>query len=254
MLAETQARFRRALGDADASAVLPLVSGVADAARRMEIYRRHHRESLVRHILGRFPTVEWLLGSASMSRLAAVFIAAHPPAAPCMAEYGADFPELLDVSEAARRHRYLRAAAELDWLLGEVAVAIDAPPLSIATLAGHPAERLPDLKLRLQPGTRYLECDWAVDDLVRLRLGGDAPDRYVLDATPVFLEIAGARGTFGIGRLDRAVFAFRAGLAGGDTIGAAVEAAFGVDSAVDAGAALASLFADRLVMSVVAPD
>lgn len=250
MLAETQARFRHALGAADAAAVLPLIAGIPDAAQRMEIYRRHHRESLVRHLRRRFPTVEWLLGSAPMTQLATEFIAVRPPAAPCMAEYGEEFVQFVGASAEAKPHRYLGEAAEIDWLLGQAAVAIEAPPLPITVLASLPAERLPDVTVGLQPGVRYLAAVWPVDDLVRMRLSERPPEQYVLHAEAVRLEINGARGAFTIGRLESGVFAFRRSLALGASIGAAVDAAVEADAQFDAGAALASLFAARLVAAI----
>lgn len=253
MLAEIQTRFRRSLDAADASAVLPLFAGVPDAAQRMEIYRRHHRESLVRHLHGRFPTVDWLLGPMPMRRLALEFIAAHAPAGPCMAEYGAEFIPFIEASPEAMRHRYLPAAAQIDWLLGQAAVAIEAPPLPIAALASHAPELLPDLVLRLQPGVRYLVAGWPIDELVRMRLSEQVPDRYVLEAEPVRLEIRGARGAFSINRLESGAFAFRSALARGASIGAAVDAAIEADAQFDAGAALTALFAARLV-TVIDPS
>ena len=250
MLAEIQTRFRQALDAADASAVLPLFAGVPDAGQRMEIYRRHHRESLVRHLHGRFPTVDWLLGPAPMRRLALAFIAAPAPAGPCMAEYGADFIPFVEASQEAMRHRYLGAAAEIDWLLGKVAVAIDAPPLPIAALASYAPELLPDLVLQLQPGAGYLAAGWPIDDLVRMRLSEQLPDRYVLEAQPVRLEIRGARGAFSINRLESGAFAFRSALARGAAIDAAVDAAVAADAQFDAGAALTALFAGRLVTAI----
>jgi len=250
MLAEVQARFRQALDAVDASAVMPLFGGIPDAAQRMEIYRRHHRESLVRHLHGRFPTVDWLLGPAAMRQLALEFIAAHAPTGPCMAEYGAEFIPFIEASPGATRHRYLGAAAEIDWLLGQVAVAIDAPLLSIAALASQAPERLPDLILQLQPGVRYLAAGWPIDDLVRMRLSEQLPDRYVLEAEPVRLEIRGARGAFSINRLESGAFAFRSALARGATIGAAADAAVEAAAQFDAGAALAALFAERLVTAI----
>lgn len=250
MLVETQSRFRRALGADDASAVLALISGVPDSAQRMEIYRRHHRESLVRHLRGRFPTVEWLLGSVPMIQLARAFIAAHAPTAPCMAEYGGGFVEFIGTTADAARHRYLGSAAEIDWLLGEVAVAVDAPPLPIAALASCAPERLPDLALQLQPGARYLAAGWPVDELVRMRLSEQQPERYAFNAEPVRLEIIGARGAFSINRLKGGNHAFRRCLAAGAAIGAAVDAALDEEPQFDAGAALASLFAARLVTAV----
>lgn len=252
MLAETQTRFRRSLDAADASAVLPLLAGVPDAAQRMEIYRRHHRESLVRHLHGRFTTVDWLLGPVPMRRLNLEFIAAHAPAGPCMAEYGAEFIPFIEASPEAMRHRYLPAAAQIDWLLGQAAVAIDAPPLPIAALASQAPERLPDLVLQLQPGVRYLAAGWPIDDLVRMRLSLSEQllDRYVLEAEPVRLEIRGARGALSIDRLDSGDLAFRSALARGASIGAAVDAAVEADAQFDAGAALVALFAARLVTAI----
>lgn len=250
MLAETQARFRQALDAPDASTVLPLIAGVPDSAKRMEIYRRHHRESLVRHLRRRFPTIEWLIGSEAMSTLAHGFIAAHAPSAPCMAEYGGAFVPFVAASSAAARHGYLGAAAEIDWLLGEVAVAVDAPALPITNLAAHAPEALPDLSLRLQPGVRYLAAGWPVDDLVRVRLSQQLPEQFVLMPTPVRIEINGARGAFAINRLGDGDFTFRRALGAGASIGVAADAALAADPRFDPGAALGALFAARLVTAI----
>lgn len=250
MLAETQARFRAALDAPDASGVLPAVAGVPDPAARVEIYRRHRRESLVRHLRRRFPTVEWLLGSEPMTRLALAFIAAHAPVTPCMAEYGGAFVPFIGTTPEAGRHGYLQGVAGMDWLLGEVAVAIDAPPLPIAALSDHSPDRLPDLRLRLQPGIRYLEDAWPVDKLVRTRLGGRPPEQLVLPPAPVRLEITGARGSFAIVRLDAGTFAFRQSLATGGSLGTAVDLAVAATPAFAPGAALAELFAARLVTAI----
>lgn len=252
-LAETQARFRAALDD-EGRGVLPLLGRVPDAASRLAIYQRHHRESLVRHLRGRFPTVEWLLGSDAMAELARAFILAHPPTAPCMAEYGEPFPAFIADSEAGQRLGYLAPAARLDWWLGQTAVAVDRPAIAIDTLASIPPAELPDLRLILQPGVRYLEADWPVDELVQLRLGDRPPESYRLEPLRVCLEVTGARGTFRIGRLDRSQTTFRSTLAAGGAIGDAAEAAFAADSAFDAGIALASLFAAGLVCAVLPPS
>ena len=251
-LAETQARFRAAL-DGEGRGVLPLLGRVPDAAARLAIYQRHHRQSLVRHLRGRFPTVEWLLGSDAMADLAREFIVAHPPAAPCMAEYGELFPAFIADAEVGQRLEYLAPAARLDWQLGQTAVAVDQPALAIGALAATPPDELPDLRLRLQPGVRYLETAWPVDELVQLRFGDRPPESYRLEPLSVCLEVTGARGAFRIGRIDRPTHLFRASLAAGGAIGAAAEAAFEDDDAFDAGAALASLFAAGLVCAVLPP-
>lgn len=256
-LAEAQAHLHRAIGGGDPAAALALLVGRFDPAQRLEIYRHHHRQSLARHIIGRFPTIAWLLGSERMLTLARDFIGTHPPTAPCMAEYGGAFPRFLADAAETARHPYLPAAAAIDWALGEIAVAIDHPPLAIAVLAGEEQERLPDLGLRLQPGMRLLRAAWPVDDLVRLRLGEAPPERFILDPQDVHLQLAGARGAFTIQRLDPGSFAFRAALAGGASIGSAAAEAFAAeasaDPSFDAGAALAALFTAGLVTAITAP-
>lgn len=253
-LAETQARLHRAIGGGDPAAALALLAGRFEPARRLEIYRHHHRHSLCRHLLGRFPTIAWLLGSERLLALARDFLAMQPPAAPCIAEYGGAFPHFLEQAADAARHPYLPATAAIDWCLGETAVAIDHPPRTITELAGRQEQHLPDLGLSLQPGLRLLHAAWPVDELVRLRLGAEPPERFVLDPLEVRLQIAGARGAFTIQRLDAATFAFRAALAGGGSIGIAAEGAFAADPAFDAGAALAALFAAGLVTAITVSE
>lgn len=251
-LAETQARFRAAL-DGDGRGVLPLLGRVPDAAARFAIYQRHHSQSLVRHLRGRFPTVEWLLGSDAMGHLAGAFIVAQPPVAPCMAEYGEPFPAFVAGSEAGQRFAYLAPAAHLDWWLGQTAVATDRPALAIDALAATPPAELPDLRLLLQPGVRHFEADWPVDELVQLRIGDQPPQSYRLEPLGISLEITGARGAFRIVRIERTTLIFRASLTAGGSIGAAAEAAFEADCAFDAGAALASVFSAGLVCAVLPP-
>jgi hypothetical protein len=252
-LADAQALFRSALVGGNGSAVYPVLSGVPDVSQRLAIYQRHHRHSLVRHIAGRFPTLAWLLGSKSMLALAEAFALAHRPTAPCMAEYGEAFPAFVAASEPGRARPYLAAAAELDWCLGETAVAVDLPALGIDVLSTIATDRLPETKFGMQPGARYVKADCPVDELVRLRLSEHVPDSFRLDRRPVFLEVTGARGTFHIGRLDRPIYEFRARLAVGETIAAAADAAFAADIEFEAGIALAGLFADRLVTTLITP-
>ncbi len=252
-LSETQAAFRLAVVDRTGLTPTMLVAP-APTAGRLAIYRRHHHESLIRHLAGRFPTVEWLLGTARFVALAEPFIRTSPPGVPCMAEYGEGFAAALDHHGLAGELPYLADVARLDWMLGHAAVAISLPPLPITALGTWPADRLPDLRLVIQPGAGYLHSTWPVDDLVRVRLDERVPDRLEFTALPVALEVRGARGEFGIGRLDRAEFAFRAALRAGATLGAALEAGLSTNPGFDVPTALGALFAAELVVDILPPD
>ena len=91
--------------------------------------------------------------------------------------------------------------------------------------------------------------NWPVDDLVKLHLDGNAPERLDFAPNRIFLEVRGARGAFSMRRLDEATFALRKTLADGAPLATALAAAPG-EAAFDPGAALASLFADGIVADV----
>ena len=223
----------------------------ASATARLAIYRRHHFESLIRHLVGRFPTVEWLLGTTRFIALAEPFIHAAPPSAPCMAEYGEDFAGFLAHHATAGPSPYIADIAGLDWLLGNAAIAVESPPVGVTALSAWPADHLPELGLRLQPGVSYLASGWPIDDLVRIRLDERQPEQLEFLPHAVALEVRGARGKFGIGRLDKAEFAFRSALRGGVSLGGAIERGLSADPEFDVSTALATLFAAGLVADVL---
>lgn len=248
-LAETQSAFRLAVVDRD-HPTPPMLVAPASATARLAIYRRHHFDSLVRHLTRRFPTVEWLLGTQRFIALAKPFIRLSPPKAPCMAEYGEDFADFLKGAPGGTPP-YIADIARLDWLLGNAAITVEAPPVVITALSAWPADRLPDLRLKLQPGVGYLASGWPIDDLVRIRLNESQPEQLEFIQCAVALEVRGARGQFGIGRLDRAEYEFRSALATGTVLRAAIEQALAADLEFDVSGALAALFAANLVADVL---
>lgn len=251
-LSETQAQFRAAVETPD-SPVPAMLVAPAPLAGRLDIYRRHYREGLTRHLLGRYPTVEWLLGSRRMIAVLDRFIVQSPPIAPCMAEYGQALIAALRADAVAQDVPYVADVAELDWHLGNVSVAIDQPALEITRLAEFPGEMLPDLVLNLQPGLRFMTAGWPVDELVRIRLSEQQPETLAFAPGAVALQLRGARGTFGIARLTPAVLAFRAALAEGLPLGDAIAAALAADAAFDLPTGLATLFAEGLVSAIALP-
>src|SRR5262245_33315038 len=198
-LLEIQRRMRDAVfADEAGGALLPLLAGGRDPAARLAIHRHHYRASLTRALLDKFPAVSWLVGERFATEAAQAFAREHPPAAPCIAEYGADYPAFLASRAGAERLPYLRAFAELEWHLGQVSIAVVRSPLAIERLASIEVSRLPDCRLTLQPGLRYCAAAWPVDDLIKQYLGGAAPERYAFEPTDVHLEIRGTRGELNI--------------------------------------------------------
>jgi hypothetical protein len=254
-LLEIQHRMRDAvIADEAGGALLPLLAGGRDPAARLAIHRHHYQASLTRALLDKFPAVSWLAGERFATAAAQAFVRAHPPAAPCIAEYGADYPDFLASRAGAERLPYLRALAELEWHLGQVSIAVDRPPLMIETFASIDASELPDRPLTLQRGLRYCTADWPIDELIQQYLTDAAPERYAFDPAQVHLEIRGARGEFRIERLAEAEFVFRSAVASGLTIGTAAERALDINATFDPGQALLRLISVGLVIAIDKPE
>jgi Putative DNA-binding domain len=249
-LADTQSRLRRAVVSGDATGIVSLLCGGHDAAKRLAIHRRHYETSLVTALLEKFPATVWLAGPPFVTEAARRFVYEHPPDAPCIAEYGADFPAFLSTRPAAERLPYLLAFATLEWHLGFVAVAIDQVAVTLTGLSGIGVDVLADVVLALQPGLRYLHASWPVDDLMTLYLTDTAPDEFVLSTADVWIEIRGARGAFQFTRLGAGDFAFRQAIMEGRSIGDAADRALD-NTGFDPGRALATLVGDGLVTAII---
>lgn len=245
-LSETQAAFREALTGHPPAVLLASLRTPADPALRLDIYRRHHRESFRRHLRGRYPTLEWLLGTDRLIALADATLHQHPPMAPSLAEYG---QELIDVlHKDADLPPYLPHVARLDWHLGCLSVATDAPPLGIDTLAAVDPASLASLTFTLQPGLAFVATPWPVDDLIHLRHHASAPDHLAFAPHDTCLELKGARGRFTLRRLDPGAFTFRSSLAAGASLATSARQAIEAQASFDFPSALASLFAEGLVI------
>jgi Putative DNA-binding domain len=252
-LGEIQSHFRNAVIQPDSNVVTTLallLTGGDAPEKRLAIHQRNYRHSLVEALLVKFPATAWLMGTSFLFAAAERFVCEHPPAAPCIAEYGSDFSAFLSRWRGAERAPYLRDFVELEWCVGQVAIAVDGPALESEHFSRLDPDVLPSLYLALQPGLYFLQPRWPVDELMTLYLSDTAPDRLDLSPADVWIQIRGARGQFHITRLGRAEFMFRKSIADGRSIGDAAESALDLDADLDPGQALASLISSGLVAGV----
>lgn len=249
-LAEVQQRVRRAVVLGDQTDLSDLLIGGRHPGTRVAIHQRHYESSLVNVLLDKFPATAWLIGSERLVSAAQDFVHAHPPNAPCMAEYGADFPMFLASRPEMHGFAYLFSFSQLEWHLGHAAVATDRAAVSIETLSRRAPSALLDSKLVMQPCVAYLKASWPVDELMSVFLSDSQPDEYRLEALNVWLEVRGARGSFSMKRLNAGEFEFRRTIAGRHNVGSAVELALQIDPDFDVPAAFAGMFAEALVVSV----
>jgi hypothetical protein len=249
-LAEIQSIVRQAVVAGETSGLDSLLAGGGNARARFAIHCRNYEASLANALLEKFPASAWLAGTTFLSEAAILYARNNPPEAPCIAEYGGDFPRFLGECPGAERVPYLRPFAELEWCLGQVAIAVDEPSMLPEAFAPIPAELLPDLTLSLQSGVRYFEAEWPVDDLIKLYLSETAPEFLAFEPAALRLEIRGARGEFSLTRLEHGEFIFRKSILNGKAIGAAADSALDADADFDPGTALASLIACGLVTGI----
>jgi hypothetical protein len=252
-LGEVQSGVRLAMLSGDASAAAPLLFGGGDPRARLAIHSRHYQASLVQVLTDRFPATCWLIGSTFVSEAAREFVRVHPPARPCLAEYGDQFPGFLAERRGVTTIPYLRDFATLEWYVGEVAVDIDGPAASMGAFGAIDAEAWPDVVLTLQSGVRYVTAGWGVDDLMALYLTDSEPERFEVAPGDLRLEVRGARGDVRMNRLTPGTSAFRGALASGATLGDAAERAFECDDAFDLTEELATLIVSGLVVAITPP-
>lgn len=230
-----------------ATSLRGVLIGGGDPLARLAIHRRHYRASMAAALRTRFPATAWLVGERAFAAAADVFVAS-PPAGPCMAEYGTEFPAFLGC-RAGINAPYLQAFATLEWLVGLVSLEVAEPVATIDAMA-RAGEDLTDCRLVLQPGLRYLAADWPVDRLFDVFLADSAPDVYWMGPEPIALQVRGACGAVRVARITPARLAFRAVVADGTPLGQAVGAALAIDPAFDPEGEVAALVAEGLLVSL----
>jgi Putative DNA-binding domain len=250
LLAECQGWVRHAVVTGEAVGIEPLLVGGRFARERLAIHHRHYETSLVTALLGKFPATAWLVGAEFLTGASMHFVREHPPKAPCIAEYGEEFPWFLSSRPGAERVPYLEGFARLEWHVGHVAVAVDRSAVTVDELSRVDVEALPKAILTLQSGLRYLQASWPIDELMKLYLTNTAPDRLSLERADVWIEIRGARGEFQINRLGADGFTFRKAILDGRSMADAAERAIESNVEFDPGLALAALIGDGLVTAI----
>lgn len=247
---DLQAGIRDAVVLGRMAAVVPALRGGGDPARRLAIHHRHYTASLRSALVEKFPATAWLAGPAAVHEAASAFVRRHPPRRPCIAEYGAAFPAFL-AARLGGRVPYLQAFAELEWLAAQASIAVEEPALTWAEVAAHGAAALEHARLALQPATRYLHADCAIDALMRVYLTGAEPSAFVLDRRDAWTEVRGARGTLQLNSLPQPAWVFRSSLRAGASIAAAAVRALDADPEFDLARALTDLVACGLVTRVL---
>lgn len=253
-LPELQAGFARSIWREDAGEVASVVvgDGLAPAAR-VRVYWNHVFSSLTEALEATFPVVCRLVDRRFFGFAADRYIRSHPPAGPCLFEYGATFPDFLASFPPCSDYPYLADVARLEWAMNVALHADEAIPISPAALGVVPAEDVDRLIFRLDPAAAWLASPWPVDRIWRANQP-DADGVVDLVAGATRLEIRRHDDVVTMRRLEPVEHAFRSGLASGETLEVVAARAMAEDPMLDLPAALRALLDEALITGfTVAP-
>jgi hypothetical protein len=242
------------LGEADASLLAAILGDGLAPAARLAVYRNHVLLTLTEALAATYPVVRRLVDPRFFAYAADRFIRDHPPAGPCLFEYGEPFAEFLATFEPCRHLPYLPDVARLEWAITQAAHAADATPVDPAHLVALVGAATAGAILVLDPSAAYLDSPWPVDRIWRVNQPDADPAAPVdLDAGGARLEVRRHGEDVVFRRLDAAVYALRAALAAGHDLGRAVAAAQAAEPALDLTLTLRSLLDDKLVVDLIVP-
>lgn len=147
--------FAHALLAAD---MAPRASGHIEALVRQPafaVYRNTVQKGCIDALQSTYPAVTRLVGEAWFRAAALVYVRQHPPAAPVLLGYGANFPDFVAGFEPARELTYLPAVARLDRLWIEAHSAADEPVARPGILLATSGDALDALVLRPHAAARW---------------------------------------------------------------------------------------------------
>jgi hypothetical protein len=248
----SQDQFRTALLDADHPVPDGLIDGSGrPAGTRFNVYRNTVIVSLIEALRVGFPIVTRILGRGNMEEIARIFVRAHPPQSPVLMRYGAAFPEFLSGLPQLSTLGYLPDIARLELALRNAYHAADAPGLDPAILANMPPDALLQAKVVLAPAVAVLRSNWPIFDIWRFNTLSDAVKprhmaqdvlvtRPDFDPDPQLLPPGGAT--------------WITALAGGATIGGALDAAQGEAPDFDLAVCLTLLLSGHAMTALTPKD
>lgn len=243
MLRELQAEMRAALlgGPQERAAAAVLEDGLTVDAR-LAIYRHHVFATLTDALKATYPVVCRLVDERFFGYAADRYIRQHPPAGPCLFEYGETFADFLATFPPCRDLAYLPDVARLEWAMNVAEHADDVVSLDGRALQELDPADTPRLTFAFDPSLTLLESPWPIDRIWRANQPDAVEASVDLAAGGIRLEVRRVGGDVVFRALGPAIRAFRQALIEGRTLGGAAAAALALESAFDLAGALRALF------------
>lgn len=238
-LHDIQALFKEGLLAAEEGPIVGLVAGDGlDPRARVAVYRHHVLTTLTATLEAAFPVICRLVDRRFFAYAADTFIRRHSPTGPCLAEYGAAFPDFLAACIPCAPFPFLPDVARLEWALHLASEASPTGDLDLAYLRGLDPLDMAALRFTPRAGLAYVASRWPVDRIWSAHHDGESGPLPDLDAGSVCLEIGPSAAGVRVRALCHTTYAFRDALARGLTLGEATDLAFALDPSFDLAAEL----------------
>lgn len=151
---------------------------------RLAVYRNTVAKGLADALTDQFPSVARVVGLKWLTAAARAFAGAHPPASPCLMDYGAAFPDWLAAFPAAGELPFLADLARIDWARREALFAPDAQPLSGEAFTALRPKDWSRVAAELHPSAQLLAFHRAAPSLWIALQAENAPAAAVLGDQP----------------------------------------------------------------------
>jgi Putative DNA-binding domain len=244
-LHELQARFTDSLFAIEDLTLLDLVDGDGlDARAGLAVYRHHVLTTLTATLAAAYPVVCRLVDRRFFAYAADAFIRGHLPTEPCLAEYGAGFPDFLASFPACGSLPYLPDVARLEWAVHTAAQHSDAASLDLARLRRVEPRDMAQLRFVPDPSVALLASPWPVDKIWQAHQEGTIEALPDIQGGVVCLQVHVVGETVAMRVLEPATFAFRDALARGLTLGEAAGLALESNPSFDLQQAIVELLGD----------
>ena len=254
LLAATQQRFAQALFDpAGEGAALAECKGEANT-HRFGLYRGNLTVTWNKTLAAACPVLRQLVGEEFFGGLARAYGMAQPSLDADLNRFGAGFARFLDGFPHIADYPYLPDMARLEWALHRAHYAPDhapdAAPIGADALAALTPEAFENARFALHPACSLIGSSRAVVPLWQAHQPGSSVDFPPDMDCPSAALVARPRWKTELIALTPAHAGALAALAGGYTMGEALDAAFALDQQFDIGAHLAQWIALRILLAL----
>jgi hypothetical protein len=166
-LTSIQEIFSRALLDVEQidPALAAFKGNAALNRERFALYRGNLGAIWQQTCAAAYPVLHQLLGADFFSDVSRMYGLAYPSTSGNLTEFGDSMAEFIGSLDSCRDYPYLADVARLEWLVHRAYYLPFKNPLTLAQLAGVPAEQLSELHCQLQPCCALIESPWSIAEI-----------------------------------------------------------------------------------------